>query len=117
MRRSSGSTKGQRRQLDAGVKKAARDLKETVWRAYKHLSLLGRDNALQEIDLGLVNSSAADIAGGALRQPAPRARRDHRWGRAEQTDQGVAAREQGVDHQGGSRRLLLVAVAAPAAET
>ena len=50
---------GQRRQLDTGVKKASRDLKETVWRAYKHLLLLGKDNALQEIDLGLVNSSAA----------------------------------------------------------
>jgi hypothetical protein len=50
---------GQRRQLDSGVKSATRDLKESVWRTYKHLSLLGRDNALQDIDLGLVNSSAA----------------------------------------------------------
>jgi hypothetical protein len=50
---------GQRRQLDAGVKKVARDLKETVWRTYKYLLLLGRDNAIQVIDLGLINSSAA----------------------------------------------------------
>jgi hypothetical protein len=50
---------GQRRQLDTGVKKSTRNLKETVWRAYKHLFLLGRDNALQNIDLGLINSSAA----------------------------------------------------------
>lgn len=50
---------GQRRQLDTGVKKAARDLKEAVWRTYKNLLLLGRDNTLQEFDLGLVNSSAA----------------------------------------------------------
>jgi len=50
---------GQRRQLDTGVKKSVRDLKETVWRTYKHLTLLGRDNALEDIDLGLVNSSAA----------------------------------------------------------
>jgi hypothetical protein len=49
----------QRRQLDAGAKRAARDLKETVWRAYRFLLLLGRDNTLQEIDLGLINSSAA----------------------------------------------------------
>src|SRR5439155_3134440 len=42
-----------------GVKRASRDLKESVWRTYKHLSLLGKDNALQDIDLGLVNSSAA----------------------------------------------------------
>jgi hypothetical protein len=51
---------GQRRLLDTGVKRASRDLKETVWRAYKNLVLLGRDNTLQEIDLGLINSSAAD---------------------------------------------------------
>jgi hypothetical protein len=50
---------GQKRQLDKGVKSAARDLKEAVWRAYKYLLLLGRDNTLQEIDVGLVNSSAA----------------------------------------------------------
>ena len=50
---------GQRRQLDAGVAKTTRDLKEAVWRAYKHLFLMGRDNALQAIDLGQVNSSAA----------------------------------------------------------
>ena len=56
------------------------------------------------------------LAGGTVRQPAPRAGRDHRRGRAEQADQGVAPREQGVDDQGGAGRLLLVAVAAPAAE-
>ena len=50
---------GQRRQLDTGAKKAARDLKEAVWRTYKNLVLLGRDNTLQDFDLGLVNSSAA----------------------------------------------------------
>ena len=50
---------GQRRQLDTGAKKAARDLKEAVWRTYKNLLLLGRDNTLQDFDLGLVNSSAA----------------------------------------------------------
>ena len=50
---------GQRRQLDTGARKAAGDLKHAVWRTYKHLSLLGRDNALQDIDLGMVNSSAA----------------------------------------------------------
>jgi hypothetical protein len=49
----------QRRQLETNAKKAARDLKEAVWRTYKHVLLLGRDNTLQEIDLGLVNSSAA----------------------------------------------------------
>jgi hypothetical protein len=55
---------GQRRQLDTGVKKAARDLKEAVWRSYKNLILLGRDNNLQDFDLGLVNSSAAGSLAG-----------------------------------------------------
>jgi hypothetical protein len=50
---------GQRRQLDQSVRKAARDLKEAVWRTYKYVLLLGKDNAVQELDLGLVNSSAA----------------------------------------------------------
>jgi Protein of unknown function (DUF499) len=49
----------QRRQLDADTKKAARDLKETVWRTYNHVVRLVKDNTLQDIDFGLVHSSAA----------------------------------------------------------
>jgi hypothetical protein len=49
----------QRKQLDTDTKKAARDLKEAVWRTYKHVVRLVKDNTLQEIDLGLVHSSAA----------------------------------------------------------
>jgi hypothetical protein len=49
----------QKRQLAESVKKAQRDLKECVWRTYKHVLLLGKDNALQPKDLGLVHSSAA----------------------------------------------------------
>jgi len=40
----------QKRQLTESVKKAQRDLKECVWRTYKHLVLLGKDNALQRKD-------------------------------------------------------------------
>jgi hypothetical protein len=46
-------------QLDESLKKARRDLKETIWRTYKNLMLLGKDNALKSIDLGLIHSSAA----------------------------------------------------------
>ncbi|MBI2926623.1 MAG: ATP-binding protein [Verrucomicrobia bacterium] len=46
-------------QLAESVKKARRDLKETVWRTYKVLMLLGKDNALKKVDLGLIHSSAA----------------------------------------------------------
>lgn len=49
----------QKHQLDTGAKKAQRDLRETVWRTYKHVVLLGKDNQLKEVDLGLVHSSMA----------------------------------------------------------
>jgi hypothetical protein len=53
----------QLRQLDENVKKAKRDLKETIWRTYKVIMLLGKDNTLKKVDLGLVHSSAApDLA-------------------------------------------------------
>ncbi len=51
---------GQSRQLTENVKKAQRDLRECVWRTYKHLVMLGKDNAVQSKDLGLVHSSAAN---------------------------------------------------------
>ncbi len=50
----------QSRQLDANIKRARRDLTEAVWRSYKNILLLGEDNAIQTIDLGLVTSSAAE---------------------------------------------------------
>jgi hypothetical protein len=50
----------QKRQLTDNVKKAQRDLREAVWRTYKHLVLLGKGNTLQHKDLGLVHSSAAN---------------------------------------------------------
>jgi Protein of unknown function (DUF499) len=53
----------QLRQLEENVKKAKRDLKETIWRTYKVIMLLGKDNTLKKVDLGLVHSSAApDLA-------------------------------------------------------
>ncbi len=40
-------------------KRAEEDLKESVWRAYKHIVLLDEDGELREVDLGLQHSSAA----------------------------------------------------------
>jgi len=51
---------GQQKQLAENLKKAGRDLKEVIWRSYKNLVLLGKNNQLREIDLGLINSSQAD---------------------------------------------------------
>ncbi|MCL6477696.1 MAG: DUF499 domain-containing protein [Peptococcaceae bacterium] len=50
----------QKRQLAENLKKAQRDLKECVWRSYKNIALLGKDNTIRVVDLGLVHSSAAD---------------------------------------------------------
>jgi hypothetical protein len=50
----------QRGQLAENLKKAQRDLKESVWRTYKNIMLLGKDNQIHTIDLGLVHSSAAE---------------------------------------------------------
>jgi hypothetical protein len=46
-------------QLGESLKRARRDLKETIWRTYKNLMLLGKDNVLKSVDLGLIHSSAA----------------------------------------------------------
>ncbi|RME92999.1 MAG: DUF499 domain-containing protein, partial [Verrucomicrobia bacterium] len=50
----------QRRQLTENIKRARRDLREAVWRAYKNLFLLDDTQGLRRIDLGLVHSSQAD---------------------------------------------------------
>ena len=42
------------------LKKAQRDLKECVWRTYKNVALLGKDNKVRVVDLGLVHSSQAN---------------------------------------------------------
>jgi hypothetical protein len=49
----------QARQLRENVSKARRDLTETVWRSYKNVAMLDRNNEIRVIDLGLVHSSAA----------------------------------------------------------
>ncbi len=51
--------KTQVHQLAENLKKARRDLKETIWRTYKNLMLLGKENTVKRVDLGLVHSSAA----------------------------------------------------------
>lgn len=50
----------QKHQLSINLKKAQRDLKETIWRTYNKVMLLGKDNAWQKIDLGLAHSSSAE---------------------------------------------------------
>src|SRR5262249_24714486 len=49
----------QKRRLKTASDRAERDLCEAVWRTYKNVHLLGKDNQLKEIDLGNINSSMA----------------------------------------------------------
>lgn len=50
----------QSKQLATNVKKAQRDLTESVWRTYKNIVYLEKKNQIETIDLGLVTSSAAE---------------------------------------------------------
>lgn len=50
----------QKRQLDKNLKSAKSALKESVWRSYKNVMLLSKDNTIQTIDIGLPTSSSAD---------------------------------------------------------
>lgn len=50
----------QARQLQENIKKAARDLKESIWRSYNKIMLFGQDNSIRVLELGLVTSSAAE---------------------------------------------------------
>lgn len=50
----------QRRQMSDNLKRSRRDLRESVWRSYNKVALLGKDGTLKTIDLGLVTSSAAE---------------------------------------------------------
>jgi hypothetical protein len=45
--------------LSRNLTNAKRDLDEAIFRAYRHVYLLGKDNKLQYIDLGQITSSAA----------------------------------------------------------
>lgn len=49
----------QKRQLTQSLGRAGKDLTEALWRAYRRLFLLGKDNAIKEIDLGQITSSMA----------------------------------------------------------
>ena len=45
------------KQLQENINRAKNDLLETTWRSYKYIYLLGKDNELKQIDMGLITSS------------------------------------------------------------
>jgi hypothetical protein len=64
----------QTQQLAENIKKAERDLRESVWRTYKNIAMLGKDNALRTVDLGLIHSSS--VTGGIIALILQRLRQD-----------------------------------------
>lgn len=52
-------SESQKEQLKRNLARAKGDLKESVWRMYSRVYLLGKDNKLKEVDLGRQNSSSA----------------------------------------------------------
>ena len=96
---------------------ARRDLDEALFRAYRHVYLLGKDNKLRHIDLGqITSSSAGSIVELILRE-------------LERNDEITDGRQPGKlvkywppalvewSTKAGARRLLLVAAIAAAAES
>ncbi len=56
----------QRKQLGISLEKGRRDLTESVWRSYKNVLLLGKDNSIKTVDLGLVTSSSHSSLPGLI---------------------------------------------------
>jgi len=56
----------QRHQLEEALRRSQLDLKECVWRSYKNLAYLTRDNSIKIDDLGLIHSSAASSLVGLI---------------------------------------------------
>lgn len=54
-----GLEKSQKQQIESNIKSAAIELKDAVWRSYRFIVLLGKNNDLQLIDLGLNNSGSS----------------------------------------------------------
>ena len=49
----------QKRTLSQSLSRAKSDLREAIWRTYRHVFLLNKSNALKDTDLGQINSSMA----------------------------------------------------------
>jgi hypothetical protein len=59
-----GFDEAQRRQVEEQLGKARREVKEVVWQTYHTVIYLGADGELEELDLGLLHSSAAEALTG-----------------------------------------------------
>jgi hypothetical protein len=50
----------QKHQLNDNLEKAKKSLSEAIWRSYKYIGLLNKENEIQIIDLGLTTSNSAN---------------------------------------------------------
>lgn len=49
----------QRRQLHQHLEKSRAELRESIWRVYRHIVLMNKNGQLQQIDMGMMHSSQA----------------------------------------------------------
>ncbi|QEH31802.1 hypothetical protein OJF2_02670 [Aquisphaera giovannonii] len=49
----------QKRSLNQSLGRAKADLREALWRSYRHILMLNKGNAIKDVDLGQINSSMA----------------------------------------------------------
>lgn len=50
----------QKKRLSENVRRAERDIRDAVWRTYRNIFLLDKDNSLKKFDLGVLHATQAD---------------------------------------------------------
>jgi hypothetical protein len=92
----------QKNLLTRNLKNAQRDLDESIFRAYRHIYVLGKDNKLRPIDLGQITSSSAGSIVDADPPRTAAVRRNHGRRQPGEVDQVRAAGAGRMDDQGGA---------------
>ena len=115
--RKSGSMKGRRACSQRNLKNAQRDLDEAIFRTYRHVYLLGKDNKLRPIDLGQITSSSAGSIVELILRELQRCEEITDGISPSQADQVLAAGPGRMVHEGGAGRVLLVAATLAIAES
>ena len=106
--------------LQRNLEGARRQLREDLFRAYRHLYLLDKNNALRHIDLGQITSSATTPSDGIVGLYLRELRRTDEITEGVgplQAGQVLAAGPDRVVYGRGAGRLLFVAATAPAPQS
>lgn len=59
LRTDDGAEEAERRQIHEHLAKSQADMRESIWRTYRFIVLMGKDGSLQQIDMGMMHSSQA----------------------------------------------------------